>query len=240
MPAILLPVSGVLAGWLGACLTGRAHPEEMQQALDTATNGEMVHLVTGLDPEPLSLVLALGRFRSSGAAGAALALPVPGDLAGLAGPPTFNHRALEAGEAVLVVGAGLGLVPEYAEEVVTWHAVPAERPRPLDPQEADGTLRTTLLETTRRLVELDVARWRPEIADVLGNLRHRAPAPLPRDFGAPRIASVDRAILCLEVVELARSTEGAAVSVHEIQERHAALAPLGRAARHALVAACSG
>lgn len=235
-----LPVSGVLSGWLGACLAGRAQPDEMLHALDASTGEPLGHLVTGLDPEPLSLVLALGRFRSVGATGAALALPVPGDLAGLAGPPEFNQRALEAGEAVLVVGAGLGLVPEAAADVLTWHAVPAERPRPLDPREAAGVLRTALLEATHRLVELDVARWQPEIADALTNLHHRASAPLPSGLDPALVASVDRATLCLEIVELARSSEGAAVSAHEMDARHAALIPLGRAARHALVAACSG
>lgn len=231
-----LPLSGLLAGWLGACLAGASHPEEMLHALGDDT----LHLVTGLDVEPVSLVLALGALRRQGATGAALALPAPGDLAGLAGPPGFNERVLDEGEAVLVLGAGLGLVPEFGDDVVTWHAVPAERPRPVDPQEAGALLRTTLIEATHRLVELDVARWQPEIADALGNLHHRSPAPLPPHFEAARVATVERAMLCREIVALARAGEGAAVSASEIDARRAALAPLDRAARHALVAACSG
>lgn len=236
MPVSFLPLSGLLAGWLSACLAGRAHPEEMVEALGS----DALHLLTGLDDEPLSLVLALGALRRRGATGAALALPVPGDLAGLAGPPAFNEQALDRGEAVLVIGAGLGLVPEVGDDVVTWHAAQAERPRPLDPQEADAMLRTTLIEVTHRLVELDVARWQPEIADALSNLHHRLGASLPPHFAASRAATVERAALCREIVALAQESEGGAVSAFEIDARRAALAPLDRAARHALVAACSG
>jgi hypothetical protein len=231
-----LPVSGLVAGWLSACLAGRSHPEEMLHALGEDT----LHLVAGVDEAVLSLVLAIGALRRRGATAAALALPVPGDLAGLAGPPEFNDRVLEEGEAVLVLGAGLGLVPEFGDDVVTWHAVPAERPRPVDPQEAGATLRTTLVEATHRLVELDVARWQPEIADALSNLQHRSPAPLPPHFSASRVATVERAALCREIVALADAGEGGAVSAFEIDARRAALGPLDRAARHALVAACSG
>jgi hypothetical protein len=231
-----LPPSGLLAGWLAACLDGLAHPEEMLGALGSDT----LHLVAGLEDEPVSLVLALGALRRRGATGAALSLPVPGDLVGLAGPPEFNERALEAGEAVLVPGTGLGLLPEPGEEVVTWHAAPAERPRPLDPQEAGATLRTTLIEVTHLLSELDVARWQPDIADVLSNLHHRSAAPLPPHFAPSRVATVERAVLCREIVALAQEVEGGAVSAFEIDARRAALAPLDRAARHALVAACSG
>ncbi|MFC9048733.1 hypothetical protein ACFT1S_35005, partial [Streptomyces rochei] len=41
----------------------------------------------------------------------------------LSGPPEFNERAMEAEEAVVTVGAGLGLVPGVA--VVAWLAVAA-------------------------------------------------------------------------------------------------------------------
>jgi hypothetical protein len=95
------------------------------------------------------------------------------------------------------------------------------------------------METTQRLVALDVARWRPEIADVLSDLRHDGAAPLPPHLGPRRVETVDRAMLCREVVGLAVEHEGGAVTAAEIEARRQALAPLDRAARHALVAACS-
>ncbi|WP_232524916.1 hypothetical protein [Nocardioides mangrovicus] len=233
-----LPVAGLLAAWLGACLAGDARPEELEQALPQ----DQLHLMAGLDTEPdtgaLSPTLALGALRRLGATSAALALPVPGDPVGLAGPAELNAEAIEAGEAVLLVGAGVGLVPAWTGDVVTWRALPAHRPRPLDPSEATTTLRLALSEATARLVELEVARWQPEIADVLGNLRHRRPPRLPRSH-ADRVGAVDRACLCLEIVALAAESEGGAVSAYEVEQRRQALVPLDRAARHALVALLS-
>ena len=52
-------------------------------------------------------------------------------------------------------------------------------------------------------------------------------------------SGVDRAMLCREVVGLAVQHEGGAVTAAEIEARRQALVPLERAARHALVAACS-
>lgn len=234
-----LPCSVLLAGWLDACLDGRAPADDLAAAL-TAYDETLLHVVEGLDTQGLSPVLALGALRRAGATGARCALPVPGDPVGLAGPPAFNEQALDAGEAVVVVGAGLGLVPTRDGDVVTWRAVPAERPRPLDPFQAAQDLRVTLSEATHRLVALDVARWEPEVVDVLQNVRHRTPTRLPPGVD-PRLAeALDRALLCREVVALARASDGAAVSTSEADERRRALDPLDRAARHALVAALAG
>jgi hypothetical protein len=72
------------------------------------------------------------------------------------------------------------------------------------------------------------------------NLRHRPPLPLPRGFDPRRLDTLGRALLCLEVVALARAGEGGAVSSYEMQQRAAALGDLDRAARRAVVGACSG
>ena len=47
-------------------------------------------------------------------------------------------------------------------------------------------------------------------------------------------------MLCLEIVELARPGDGGAVTAYEMDQRRAALGDLDRAARRALVGACSG
>ena len=72
---------------------------------------------------------------------------------------------------------------------------------------------------TRRLVDLDVASWQPDIPDLLMNLRHRAPLPLPPGYDARRVETVERAVLCLDIVELARSEDGGAVSAYEMEHR---------------------
>lgn len=226
-----VPASVLLSSWLSACLAGGLSTEGMEQAM----SGEL-HLVVGLGPDPLSPVLALGALRSAGASGACLALPVPGDPAGLAGPSDFNAEALDAGEAVVVTGAGVGLVPEHGVEVVTWHARPAHRPRPLDPGEATVNLRLALAAATAALVDLDVARWQPEIVDALTNLRHRRAVLLPPTLPPRATETVERALMCLEIVALAREEAGDSLTAHEMAARRTALDPLDRAARAALVA----
>jgi hypothetical protein len=53
------------------------------------------------------------------------------------------------------------------------------------------------------------------------------------------VETTERAVLCLDILELARSGEGGAVSAYEMERRRAALDDLGRAARRALVGACA-
>ena len=80
-----------------------------------------------------------------------------------------------------------------------------------------------------------MASWQPDIPDLLMNLRHRRPLPLPPGYDARRVETVERAVLCLEIVELARAGEGGAVSSYEMEQRRGALGDLDRAARRALV-----
>jgi len=64
------------------------------------------------DRADTTLPVLLAGLRSAGVRGLLLVLPVPGDLSGLPGPAGFNHRALDAGQAVLTVGGNpQGLVP---------------------------------------------------------------------------------------------------------------------------------
>jgi hypothetical protein len=167
-----------------------------------------------------------------------LALPVPGDLLGLGGPSALNIAALEAGEAV--VSGPVALVPELDARTVVWRAYDAGPATYVDERETALELRTTLTEVTRNLVELDVVSWQPEIPDLLMNLRQRPRLPLPPGLDPRRVETVDRAVLCLEIVALARTDDGGAVSSYEASRRREALGDLDRAARRALVGACSG
>ena len=106
-------------------------------------------------------MLALGPLRSAGARSAGLALPSPGDPVGLGGPRDFNAAALEAGEAVVVEGTGLGLVPHRAGAGVVWVAMPADRAPAGRPRRGRPPLRSGLSESATALAALDVARWRP-------------------------------------------------------------------------------
>lgn len=228
-----LPESAVLAWWATAWFRGHVGPDELLDALDG------FHQVTGLDAEPVPLLPALGRLRSAGATSVGLALPAPGILAGLGGPGGFNKAALEAGEAVVLDGAGLGLVPHRAGAGVSWQLEPAARRQLVDLGEADRSLRTALVATADRLAALDVARWRPEVADELMNLRRVASLDAPPGTPAAAVDLATRAGRAAYVVELALEDDGGAVSAWEIAQREEALRPLDLAARHAVVAACS-
>jgi len=222
-----LPHSAVLAWWVTAWLRGH----EQTDALLDALAGE-AHAVGGG-----SLVDLLGDLRRSGAAYAGLALPVEGDPLGLGGPLAFNAAALDAGQAV-VVGA-TGLVPEEVGETVQWQVHPAGRRQLPDVGEADRGLRATLVTTAGDLADLEVARWRPEAADALMNLHHRPSLDAP--LGTPP-ACVDlaaRGMQAWAIADLALEDDGGALTSYDVERRRGLLQPLERAARRAVVAACS-
>ena len=197
--------------------------------------------MTGLPgtAESLPLALALGPIRALGAAAAGLALPVEGDPVGLGGPAAFNREALEYGEAVVLVGADLGLVPVRAGRGVVWRCLPAHRRQLPDVGEADRGLRAALLETAAALAELDVARWRTDVADELLDLRNLRRVAAPAGTPPICIDLASRGSQALRIVALALEDDGAALTSDEIERRRSALQPLARAGRSAVAAACS-
>ena len=229
-----LPRSATVAWWLTAWLRGQ---EQADHALDAF--GDVAHLLAPLGDETAteSLVDLVGRLRRSGVSAAGLALPVEGDLLGLGGPPDFNSAALEAGQAV--VAGDLGIVPWETSEVVHWRTYAAARRQLPDVGEADRALRSALVASADALAALDVARWRPEVADVLLDLRPtlRLDAPLGTPPRCVEVAA--RGMHAWSIVDLALQDDGGALSAYEVQERRLALVPLERAARRAVVAACS-
>jgi hypothetical protein len=225
-----LPVSALLATWLDAVRAGHTGPDELSRVV---RGDDPRHLVAGL---PGRDVLDLVELPAALHGQVSLALPVPGDPVGLGGPASFNVAAIEAGEAV--VAGSIGLVPHLDARTVVWQAHRVDPVPWVDERETASSLKVTLLEVTRRLVDLDVAAWQPEIPDLLLNLRHRPPLPLPPGIDARRVETLERAVLCLEVVGLARTGEGGAVSAYEVGRRREALEDLDRAARRALVGAC--
>lgn len=241
----LLPEAATLAWWGTAWLRGDVLTDHL---LDALAAGGSVHVVAaGDDGQDGSwrndlgsgLVDLLVVLRRAGARGLGLALPVDGDPLGLGGPPTFNLAALQEGQAVVAPDAGLGAVPHTVGEGVTWTVGPAARRSVPDVGEADRGLRGAVLETARSLAALDVARWRPEVADAIMDLRHTPDLDAPPGVPARCVDLAARALQCWEIVELAAEDHGAAVTGAEMAGRETALAPLERAARRGLVAACS-
>jgi hypothetical protein len=238
-PAEGVPDSARLALWFSAWCAGRA---SLDEARDAVVAGDAAHDVVGLPGADGSvpLILALGAFRAERAVAAGLALPEPGDPLGLAGPPAFNAEALEVGEAVVLDGPDLGLVPVRAGAGVVWRCLLASSRRQVpDLGEADTALRAALPQAADALAELDVARWRPEVADELMALRRPQPLAVPDGTSARAQRMIALASRCRLIVALALEDEGGSVTAGEADRRRTVLLPLDRAARRALVAACS-
>jgi hypothetical protein len=242
-PIVATPEGLRLAWWVTAWLRGEAVTDLV---LDAVIGPDATHTVSGLAALGLggtegvadTLVSGLGRLRTEGATALGAAFPAEGDPVGLGGPKAFNDAALEAGEAV-VSDAGVGLVPVRIGAVLEWQAYAAQRRQLPDVGEADRTLRLALSESATALAELDVARWRPEVADRLMNLRHR-----PALAGAPGVPArcvslAARGVQAREIVAVALEDDGGAVSAAEMLRRREALVGLDRAARRALTAAGS-
>jgi hypothetical protein len=226
-----LPVAARLAWWGTAWLRGRVSPDDL---LDGVLDGDVSHRVGG---EPL--LTSLAAVRSDGATGFGAAFPREGAPLGLGGPVAFNGAALEAGEAVVALGSETGLVPRRVGPTVEWTAYPASRRQVPDVGEADRELRASLLTCAAALADLEVARWRPEVADELLDLRRlsvpNAPPGVP-----PRCAELAaRGLQAMGIAELALADDGGAVTVAAAEQRRAAIVPLDLAGRRALVAACS-
>jgi hypothetical protein len=234
-----LPLSARFALWFSAWVTGRSSLDDTRDAI---VGDDAAHDVAGVPGSPASqpLILALGALRGHRATGAGLALPAPGDPLGLAGPSTFNADVIEAGEGVVLEGADLGLVPHRAGAGVVWtchHAV-SHRQLP-DPFEADTSLRRALVRTADRLADLDVARWRPDVADELTTLRTSTDLVFPEAMTPRAVRLAAMAMRCRTIVDIALGDDGGSITAAEADARRQALIPLDHAARRGLVAACT-
>ncbi|MEU0316578.1 hypothetical protein [Nocardioides sp. NPDC006273] len=242
-PVAATPEGLRLAWWVTAWLRGEAVTDLV---LDAVIGPDATHTVSGLAALGLggaegvadTLVSGLGRLRTEGATALGVAFPAEGDPVGLGGPKAFNDAALEAGEAV-VSDAGVGLVPVRVGAVLEWQAYAAQRRQLPDVGEADRALRLALSESATALAELDVARWRPEVADRLMNLRHRPALAEAPGVPARCVELAARGVQAREIVAVALEDDGGAVSAAEMLRRREALVGLDRAARRALTAAGS-
>lgn len=238
-----LPAAARVAWWGTAWLHGRIGADECLDGVLGGTDPDhddrdVAHVVLG-DAEPAPLLLELAAARNRGARDVAAAFPAPGDPVGLRGPAGFTAAAIEQAEAVLLLGTDTGLVPHRVGRAVEWTVHRAERRPPPDLGEADRDLRATLLSAAGVLADLDVARWRPEVADELQDLRTAVHLDSPPGTPARAANLAGRALHLGAVVELALEDDGGALSASEAAVRRAALEPLERAVRRALTAACS-
>jgi len=248
------PRSALLAAWGAAWLAGDASLPEL---LARVCAHDDEHVVTGLADDGLPLDRAVARLRAAGTSRLRVVLPAPGDLVGLPGPGAFTAAAVTASEGVLFLradGAGTGLVPTLTAHgspfdgtvtTVAWTAYEVELHGP-DPgpflHDAEHDLRRGVVEVASVLRDLDVARWRPDVAAALADLRRQARQGIDDDElpgGYPSRARdlLVRARQLGAVVQLALQDTGGAVDTRETVERERALRSLGALVRRARVAA---
>ena len=265
MPAVP-QLAARLVAWGNAVVGGAASPDEAAERV--AGRDGLVHRVIGLDralaldavaggsgaldgrsgdargaPGDLAtLPVTLARLTGLGVRGLRLVLHVPGDVYGLPGPATFNTDAVDAGEAVVAVGAPVGVVPHPVGGAVEWRVHRVERDGEALPWpslgEADRSLREELLRVTELLTDLDVARSGPAALEALERLRRPSGGPLlAPGYPARAVEVAVRAERLAAIVALAAADDGAAVSATQADRRARALRDLGNVCRTAVVAA---
>ncbi len=248
------PRSALLTAWTNAWLAGEASLPELVTRVCALDDH---HVVTGLWVDDLPLDQAVGRLRAEGMTRVRVALPAPGDVVGLPGPGPFSVAAVAAAEGALALrsdGTGTGLVPTVTAHgsafdgtvtTVLWTAydvtVSPEEPGPFL-HDAEHDLRRGIVECVDVLRDLDVARWRPEVAGALQDLRRQARSgldedELPASYPLRAREVLSRARQLAGVLELAVSDEGGAVTAPEAIERERALRSLAHLVRRARVAA---
>jgi hypothetical protein len=228
-----------LAAWGGAALAGSVSLDDAADVI--AGSGDAAHRVFGLPDEDggVNLPYALGRLRADGARGLRLVLPRAGDAAGLPGPPAFNERAIARGEAVLTVeGPPRGVLGEGRGAWTAYDVAPDAR-TPLSLREAEFDIHERMREATAVLLRLEVARWEPVAADVLQHQAANTKPTLPLSFPAHAHTVLECAQRLLTIVDLARQSDGAAVTSVEADARRQVLRDLDNAARRGVEAACS-
>jgi hypothetical protein len=248
------PRSALLAGWGNAWLAGDVGLSEFVERVAAMDDD---HTVTGLWVDDLALEQAAGRLRADGVTRLRLVLPAPGDVVGLPGPGPFTTASLGASEGVIALredGSGTGLVPAITAHgsafdgtvtTVMWTAYDVSSVGP-DPgpylHDAEHDLRRGLVECVELLRGLDVARWRPELAEALQDLRSQARRgidddELPGSYSIRARQLLVQARQLAGVLSLATVDAGGAVNTRETIAREQALRGLERLVRRARIAA---
>ena len=125
---------------------------------------------------------------------------------------------------------------------MSWTVTPVEAVTPAVPtlSEAERELMLAMREAAEELVRLDVARWRPEIAESLAAIRSHGRAPeavLAPGYPVRAIKVLTQAQRLAAIADLASADDGAAVTASESRMRSSALTGLERVTRRAQLAA---
>ncbi len=239
---------GRFAAWSTAVLRNRTGIDDALDALSAQADAVSV---VGLanDGEPIGLALAFGELRRLGVTGLAYVTAAPGDVSALPGPLEFNAAAVRSGGAVVTTdGFPVGFLAEVDERgpagdvivSVEWHAHPVAGFAPpwiASLAEAERHLMETIHATLHELALLDVPNWQDDVAELLRSWRHSNGETLPPGLSERSARLLDRAERIGELLELAASNDGGALSVTQTEARRLCLVPLSRAVRTTAAAA---
>jgi hypothetical protein len=244
--------------WLSSWLVGASAPDDVLDALepwaeahDVLAADEATGHSSGLPgptDRPTSVTLLLGalrRLRGNGSPGPArLVLTAPGDVRGLPGPGQFSRAAIGAGEGLLFVELGYGLVPTaLGDGLMRWtvHSVlePAPPDEPTSLGEAEYGLRDQVRQSASTLTSLGVARHRPGVRQEIETALRARPRSLWPDGMPGQSLRVLQHADEVEAILAAASVDdpGGALSATEARARTEALRPLSTAVRVARRAA---
>ncbi len=232
--------AGLLVAWATAVLDGRSSPDQAAAVVGGDRPGPRVAGLPG-EAEPVSLPYALASLRRLGVRGLRLVLPVPGDVAGLPGPPELNAAAVQAGAAVLAERTG-GPALLFLLDRLDWTVHPAGTAGTgVLPglAEAERELAEAMREVTEAMNRLDVARMPAQPASARHALHCPPQLRLPPGHPARAVRVALAAVRLLTVVDVARLDEGASVSTAQMRLRAQLLGQVERVARRALCAAAS-
>ena len=145
-------------------------------------------------------------------------------------------------EGVVLEGAAgrVLLVPEDSGTSVSWHAEPLSSPLPpLDAVHARRQVHAATEEAIDSLIELDLARERPDTADALNDLLTAVVDPrlIPPWLPRRNRELLERSLRLAGICELALDDDGAATTALQAQRRCDVLRPLLAVARHGAAAA---
>ena len=145
-------------------------------------------------------------------------------------------------EGVVLEGAHgrVLLVPEDSGTSVTWRTEPMARPLPpLDAAHARRQVHAATEEAIEALVELDLARERPGVADALNDLLTAVVDPrlVPPWLSHRDRELLERSLRLAGMCEVALDDDGAATTALQAQRRAGVLRPLLAVARHGAAAA---
>ncbi|WP_033400728.1 hypothetical protein [Actinokineospora enzanensis] len=245
--------SATFAVWVSAWLNGSAAADDVLDALrhwaelhdvvavDESTADNLDVPLRGRAGGPIAGLLAA--VRRAECTGGRMVLPVPGDVRGLGGRSEFAGVALHAGEAVVLHGAPLGLVPEpIADGVLRWTVfdigdAPATEHVPLG--EAEHELTGAMRVAAGVLTELGVAKHRAGVREeITARVAHRTAATWPEGTPPRALRVLQRANEVSAILELAaEDAPGNALSSSSARRRAEALRPLTDAVRIARLAA---